>query len=472
MNALFDALPAATKAYYHTLDAAATAAEATGASKPFGPTTCNLSRDRAKALAQRSREKIRAAIVAAFEADAPMTATAVIPADMRPTKPANVCGEFGDSIDDLKAFVASERSLMMMFKSELASVTAKYLKDYDANPQLNDGARGAVAAAFGVAEDDACFTILPPLSQQSVNVRWHGSGTRAAARRLCNRGLQTLPGQALQRSVVDIWDTKHKTINVATLPKLGQVPPNVTRSWQKNVNLNSHEGVIADMMRAAYVSVEKRLFPPKSAHRTALASCEIICVFVGVRAVVADVLPAGGVEAMAEGLDGPAGAATDDFVPVLINRHCLSPWEPTFMQLLTATDPRDAANHYISVDVYGKQLDAYEAFSGLAFGFLGDGFRMTWSAVFFKLMKRQLAVDSVVPDLQGAERLFDDGDSNGTFDFWNGKPDEEEVAAFKRRRHHPVRSLPNGNHGTIEPRSHTDQRARGARSHGANGPRG
>jgi hypothetical protein len=429
VNAMFDNLPAATKAHFASLDAAARQAEAGGNSQPFGPPPYVLSRERCREAVQRRGDQLRVAIMDALATGRSLDPWAVIPDSLRPTKPVNVCGEFGDGMDALKAYRSASRSLVSQFNAELNATVRKLLSDYNAKPALNDNARETVARAFGVDPSDASFTVLPPLNPRSVNVRWHGSGTRELAKRVCELDLQHSTAAALHRSANSMWAATHEVINVAELPKLSKVPRVESRSWQYGFDVESRDGVAVDMIRHAWEAVVKRRFPKGSKLRSDLAACEIVVAFVGTRGDVSDLAAGAGLGPDAHTAN--ADAPTTDFLFHLINRHCLSPWEANFMQLSSAEDPR--SNHFISIDVYSGQRDAYELFQELAFGGQGDGLRIQWSTVFFRLMKRDFAVAQTLPDLHGAMRLFDEGDASGVFSFWLGPPGDDDVADFKRR---------------------------------------
>jgi hypothetical protein len=435
INAMFDALPAETRAYFSSLDVAAEAAEAAGVARPFGPSPHELSAERARKAATDRRQQIAAAILVALGSDQKLAFAEVVPASLFPTRPVNVCGEFGDSIADLRAYHTAVRQLQSAFHQEVDVVVRKLLSAYNEDPLLNDGARAEVADAFGVSVTDPCFQVLPPLHPTSINVRWHGHGTRDLAEGLCGIHLKTTPGLVLSRCVADAWTQRHVTINVAALPKLGEVPQVASRSWKQHADLLGREGVLTGVMRHAWERVVKKQFPAKSALRTDLQRCEILTAFVGVR----DVVPAAAVAAD-EAIDHSApedASRKEEFMYTLINRHSLSPWEGTFMQCISTHDPRGDNDHFISFEVCNKQLDCFEMFDAVARGGPGDGVNMKWCTVFFRLMKRGQAVAQITADLHGAERMFDSGGASGAFEFWGGDPDPDDVESFKRHSTHP-----------------------------------
>jgi hypothetical protein len=446
INAMFESLPHASKAYFQALDASAATARDAGVKNPFGPTPFELTAERARAVTRERRKVMTAAIMDALANDKPVCSRALVPADMRPPKPLNKCGEFGDTLDDLKAYIAAERSLHSQFDGEARTAVRDLLRQYNTDPQLNDDARRVVASGFGLSEDDQSFTIVPPLHPKSINVRWRPHGVRDQAQAACSIDNRTMPGMTLAKCIDSSWGDLHKVYDVGGLPKLGVVPPIATRSWAKNHPLHSPNGVIVDMMRQQWDAIVKKRFPPKSNLRSDLAACYIIVSFVGTRTELPPSMDA-------DSADGPHTLGSDidreEFVLMLVNRHCLSPWEAHFMQLMSERDPR--AHHFISFDVFQRQQDAWQMFDTLAFGGHGDGARMTWSTTFLKLMERPNPVAELQPDVHGAERLFDSDDTCGVFPFWGGMPSDSEIDTFKRRTdpkgqrdHGPADRLPRG----------------------------
>ena len=67
---------------------------------------------------------------------------------MLPPTPTDTCDEFGDTVDDINAFPTATNSRVSQYHAALDSIVNDLLMAYNDNPELNDGAREDVAAAF------------------------------------------------------------------------------------------------------------------------------------------------------------------------------------------------------------------------------------------------------------------------------------------------------------------------------------
>jgi hypothetical protein len=332
--------------------------------------------------------------------------------------PIGTCGEYGSTLEQVKAFASTDRMLNSIFDAELTSVVHELLSTYDADASLNDGAKAAVAAMFPPGSED-CLRVRPPLHPGTYDIRWCGKGTLAQAERLASVHLTSAAGSQAVSIASDAWSDLHKPTNVADVPKLGFVPPIVSPCWRYDLCLCTKHGIRVDMFLHRWESLTKSLFPPASVLRASLGDCWIVVAFVRV-----DLPHAEGVDVVA------APPADDDFVFLLINTHSFGPWSAHFQRCLVEVDPRDVGSSVVQVDVYDEQSDKYKLFDTMsAFASLDLS---RWSVIYYKLIADDAPLGSIQPDLQHARRLFEDDAINGEYVFWDGAPTELELDKFMK----------------------------------------